>query len=76
MRITKGKVVGGRIMVEGEPLTEGADVTVLCADEPVFELSAADGAALLQAIAEADRGETLDAGQVLSQFRRGQWRFP
>ncbi|MEK7406135.1 MAG: hypothetical protein AAB225_13600 [Acidobacteriota bacterium] len=75
MRITKGKVVGGRIIVEGEPLTEGADVTVLCADEPVFELSAADEAALLEASAEADRGETLDANQVLSQLPHGQWRF-
>jgi hypothetical protein len=70
MRIMKGKVVDGRVLVEGEPLTEGADVTVLCADEPVFDLSADDEAALLQAIAEADRGETLDANQVLSQFSR------
>ncbi len=68
MRITKGKVAEGRIIVEGEPLTEGADVIVLCADEPSFELSAEDEAALLQAMAEGDRGETLDAAEVLSQF--------
>jgi hypothetical protein len=71
MRITKGKVVGGRVLVEGEPLKEGANVTVLCADEPTFELNAEDETALLQAIAEADRGEALDASQVLSQLRRG-----
>lgn len=60
----------GRITVEGEPLAEGAEVTVLCADEPGFELSADDEAALLQAMAEADRGEILDATEVLSQFSR------
>jgi len=70
MRITKGRVVGGHIVVEGEPLADGVDVTVLCADEPGFELSDDDQADLLQAIAEADRGETLDANEVLSQLRR------
>jgi hypothetical protein len=29
MRITKGKVVNGSIVVEGEPLDEGTAVTVL-----------------------------------------------
>ena len=70
MRIAKGKVADGRIVVEGEPLAEGAEVTVLCDDEAGFELSADDEAAILQAIAEADRGETLDPADVLSQFRR------
>ena len=70
MRVTKGKVVGGHVVVEGEPLADGASVTVLCADEPEFELNDDDQADLLQAIAEADRGETVDANQVLSQFRR------
>lgn len=58
-------------MVEGEPLADGVDVTVLCVDELGFQLSDDDEADLLQAIAEADRGETLDANEVLSQLRRG-----
>ncbi len=62
--------MGGHIIVEGEPLADGVDVTVLCADEPEFELSDNDQADLLQAIAEADRGETLDANEVLVQLRR------
>ena len=70
MRIAKGKVVGDHIVVEGEPLADGASVTILYADEPAFELSDDDEADLLQAIAEADRGETLDANQVLSRLRR------
>ena len=30
MRITKGRVAEGRIVVDGEALAEGAEVTVLC----------------------------------------------
>ena len=68
MRITKGKVVGGQIVVEGEALSEGATVTILLADERTFALSAEDEAALLEAIAEADRGELLDAQDILNQL--------
>ena len=66
MRITNGKVVGGHVIVEGEPLIEGSAVTVLVADEPNFTLRDEDEAALLQAISEADRGELLDAEDVLT----------
>jgi len=38
MRITKGKVVDGQIVVEGESLTEGSVVTVLVSDERTFTL--------------------------------------
>jgi len=61
VRITKGKVVGGQIVVEGETLTEGSVVTVLASDERTFTLSHEEEAALLEAIAEADRGKLLDA---------------
>jgi len=70
MRITKGRVVGGQVVIEGEPLADGADVTILFADEEGFELSDDDQADLLQAMSEADRGETLDANLVLAQLRR------
>jgi len=69
MRITRGKVVGGQIVVEGEPLKEGSTVTILFPEEPTFQLNDADEAALLAAIAEADRGEALDADEVLSRLR-------
>ena len=69
MRITKGKVVGGRIVVEGEPLNEGSTVTILFPEERTFELNETDEAALLAAITEADHGEALDADEVLSQLR-------
>ena len=70
MRIAKGRVAKGHIIVEGEAFAEGAEITVLCADEPSFKLNEADEAALLEAIGEADRGEALDAAEVLSKLRR------
>ena len=69
MRITKGKVIGGQIVVEGESLSEGTVVTVLVSDEPTFTLSNEEEAALLEAIAEADRGEILDAKDVLNRLQ-------
>ena len=65
MRITKGKVVGGRVIVEGEPLNEGSTVTVLISDESTFKLSDEDEIALLQAMAEADRGDLVDGDDVI-----------
>ena len=69
MRITRGRVVGGQIVVEGEPLREGSTVTILFQEERTFQLNDADEASLLAAIAEADRGEALGAEDVLSQLR-------
>jgi hypothetical protein len=68
MRITKGKVMDGHIVVEGEPLREGSTVTILVPDEGSFTLSNEDEAALLESIAEADRGELIDSPDVLRQL--------
>ena len=70
MRVTSGKVVSGRIVIEGEPLPDGAVVTVLAreADES-FELDATAEAELLLSLAEADRGELIPAEDVLQVFR-------
>ena len=68
MRITKGTVVEGRIVVEGEPLSEGSSVTVLVAEEGGFTLGAEEEAALLAAMDEAGRGELLDAEDVLKRL--------
>jgi hypothetical protein len=68
MRITKGRVVGGQIVVEGESLSEGSVVTILVPDERSFSLSEQDEAALLEAIAEADGGELVDAEDVLRKL--------
>ncbi|OFW13931.1 MAG: hypothetical protein A3H27_18075 [Acidobacteria bacterium RIFCSPLOWO2_02_FULL_59_13] len=60
--------MGGQIVVEGEPLKEGSTVTILFPEERSFQLNDADEEALLAAIAEADRGEALDADDVLSRL--------
>ncbi len=68
MRITRGKVVNGSIVIEGEPLDEGSVVTVFVSDERTFTLSPEEEAALLESIGEADRGELLDAQDVLKRL--------
>jgi hypothetical protein len=60
MQIITGKVVSGKIIVEGT-LPEGATVTVLAPDGDVFTLTPDEESALLAAISEADRGEVVDA---------------
>jgi hypothetical protein len=71
MRIATGKVVDGKVVIEGAPLEEGASVTVLARDEESgFTLSAEEEAELLLSIAEADRGETVPAEEVLERLRR------
>jgi hypothetical protein len=70
MRVTSGKVVAGRIIVEGEPLPDGAIVTVLAREvDESFELDATAEAELLLSLAEADRGELIPAEEVLRNFR-------
>lgn len=71
MRVATGKVVEGKVVVEGEPLEEGAVVTVLTPDdEGGFTLSADEEAELLLSIAEADRGETISGEEVLAKLAR------
>ena len=71
MKIATGKVVGGKVVVEGAPLEEGASVTVLARDdEGGFTLSPEEEAELLLSIAEADRGDTIAAEEVLERLAR------
>ncbi len=70
MLITSGRVVSGKIVVDGEPLPDGAVVTVLAREvDETFELDAAAEAELLESIAEGDRGETVPADEVLRALR-------
>ena len=70
MKIISGKVIAGRIVVEGEPLEEGCTVTVLAPErDEAFVLDSQAEASLLAAIAEADRGEAITGEQLLSKLR-------
>lgn len=72
MVITSGRVVAGKIVVDGDPLPEGATVTVLSRDgDETFMLDTAAEAELLESMAEGDRGETIPAEDVLPALRIG-----
>ena len=71
MKIAIGKVVGGKVVLEGVTLEEGASVTVLARDEKGgVTLTPDEESELLLAIAEADRGETVSAEEVLARLAR------
>ena len=70
MVITSGKVVAGKIIVDGEPLPDGTVVTVLSREgDETFTLDPAAEAELLESMAEGDRGETVPADNVLRALR-------
>jgi hypothetical protein len=69
MRVAKGKVVAGKVVVEGAPLEEGATVTVLAPeDAETFELGPAEEAELLAAIADAERGDLVEGSDVIAKL--------
>jgi hypothetical protein len=58
MQIATGTVVNGQIVLEDATLPEGARVTVMVGEaEKGFTLSAVEEDALLESIAEIERGE-------------------
>lgn len=69
MKLAVGTVVNGRVVVEGAPLPEGSVVTVLARDEQTFEVPVELEDELLASMAEADRGETVSADEVLRRLR-------
>jgi hypothetical protein len=69
MQVATGTVIAGKVVVEGLDLAEGATVTILTQepDEEVH-LSPEEETALLEAIAEADRGETISAEELFARL--------
>lgn len=71
MQLITGTVVGGKIILEGDPLPEGLVVTVLAREsDETFVVPPELEAELLESIAEADRGETIAADELLNRLRR------
>jgi len=65
MRVACGKVVDGKIVIDGTPFEEGVNVTVIAPDDnEAFELGPEDEAALVAAIAEANRGEVVKGAEL------------
>lgn len=71
MLITSGRVKGGRIELTSETLPEGTTVTILAPENgETFAATAEEEARLLTAIAEAERGDAVDASQLLEQISK------
>lgn len=71
MKVATGKVVGGKVVVEGAALNEGASVTVLVRENGEgFDVTPEEESQLLRAVADADRGDLISSEQVLERLRR------
>jgi len=69
VKIATGTVMDGRIVVEGRPFSEGEQVTILGHDESeTFRVSLEEKHMLLESIAQADRGEFVDADELLAEL--------
>jgi hypothetical protein len=71
MQLTTGVVVGGKVVVDGDPLPDGTVVTILARDaDETFEVPPELEAELLESLAEAARGETISADELIERLRR------
>jgi len=68
MRVARGRVVEGKVIVEGERLPDGTEVVVVIeerGEDESFHLTPEQEDELLESIREADEGKTVDAWQLL-----------
>jgi hypothetical protein len=71
MRLATGKVVGGKVVLDSESFAEGDVVTVLASEnDETFLVSPDQEAALLAAIADVERGDTISPEQLFERLRR------
>lgn len=73
MKVATGKVVDGKVVLEGEPLAEGSVVTVIAQDDDdTFDVTPEEERELLAAIAEAERGELVSWEELREQLRQSR----
>jgi hypothetical protein len=71
MKVATGRIVGGKVVLEGEPWAEGSVVTVVASeDAETFEVAPEEERALLEAIAQADQGQVVSWEALREQLRR------
>jgi redox-sensitive bicupin YhaK (pirin superfamily) len=69
VKIATGTVLHGQIVVEGQPFSEGEKVTILSHDNgESFRVSPEEKRLLLESIAQAERGEFVDADELLAEL--------
>jgi predicted transcriptional regulator len=71
MKVARGKVVKGSIIVDDPEIKDGTDVFILTRErEEEVELSAEELAELEAGIAEADRGDMIPGEELFARLRR------
>lgn len=71
VQVATGAVTGGEVVVEGLHLAEGQLATVMSREaEEEVRLSAEDEAQLLEAIVQADRGDTISFKELFARLER------
>ena len=71
VQVATGVVIGGEVLVEGLHLAEGQLATLMSREaEAEVRLSAEDEAELLEAIAQADRGDTISSKELFARLDR------
>jgi len=73
MRVATGRVIDGKVVVEGEPLVEGSTVTVFLPEpDEEIELTPEEESRLAQVVREADQGDFIeeDAERFLDELDR------
>ena len=71
MQLATGTVIGGKVIVDGASLPDGTVVTILAREmDETFEVPPELEAELLASIAQADRGETISAAELLERLQR------
>lgn len=64
-------MVGGKVVIEGTPFEDGADVTVIALEDTgTFELSPEDEAELVVRVVEADKDKFVDGDEVLAKLKK------
>ena len=69
MKMSTGKVVDGKIVVEGVELVEGSTVIVLEEDDDPVELTAEQEAELEAAIADIERGKYITPDELFEKLK-------
>jgi hypothetical protein len=71
MKVATARVVGGRVQLEAGVFPEGSEVTVISGDdESTFTASADQERALLESIAEVEKGESVTLADLAARLRR------
>ena len=69
MEVVTGEVVGGKVVVEGGQLREGAKVTVILETDEEISLTDEQQEFLLRSVEQANRGQVVDGWELLREVQ-------